>query len=151
VSTALRRFCSVLVREHLRLGFTIPRRPLDRRAAYVYRRATAPWAVESVLLSLSDRLATRGLRARPRHLRVHHQTADEMLTLLDQLERDTRPPLLRGDQIAQLTGATGRAIATLVDALAEEQAAGTVTTAEQAEQFVLEHAAATAPAQGAGR
>ena len=150
-STSLRRFCSVLVREHLRLGFTIPRRPLDRRAAHVYRRATDPWSVESVLLSLADRLATRGLRARPRHLRVHHQTADEMLTLLEELRRDTRPPLLRGDEIARVTGASGSAIAELVEALAEEQAAGTVTTAEQAERFVVEHAAATAPAQGAGR
>ena len=150
-STSLRRFCSVLVREHLRLGFTIPRRPLDRRAAHVYQRATHPWAVESVLLSLADRLATRGLRARPRHLRVHHQTADEMLTLLDELQRNAAPPLLRGDQIAEVTGVSGGAIAELVEALAEEQAAGAVTTAEQAERFVVEQAAATAPARGGRR
>jgi hypothetical protein len=74
-----------------------------------------------------------------------------MLTLLEELRRDTRPPLLRGDEIARVTGASGSAIAELVEALAEEQAAGTVTTAEQAERFVVEHAAATAPAQGAGR
>ena len=46
------------------------------------------------------------------------------------------PPLLRGDEMAAATGAQGPRIGELVEALAEEQAAGTVTTREQAEAFL---------------
>jgi hypothetical protein len=88
------------------------------------------------MLSLADRLATRGPSSRLRHLRKHGETADEMLTLIGELERDGRPPLLRGDEIAGEAGVAGPAIGRLVDILAEEQAAGTVTTREEAVELV---------------
>ena len=59
-----------------------------------------------------------------------------MLTLIGELERDGRPPLLRGDEIASEAGVAGPAIGRLVDILAEEQAAGTVTTREEAVELV---------------
>ncbi len=136
VSAALSRFCSTMVAQHLRLGFAVRRRPLDRREAHRYRRATAPWEVESVVLSLADRLTTRGLWSKQRHLRAHAETADELLGLLAELRDTERPPLLRGDEIAETAGVSGRRIAELVDALAEEQAAGAVTTREEAVRFV---------------
>ena len=137
-SNALIRFCRTLVREHLALGFAIPDRPLDRRAAYRYLRATRPWPASSVVLSLADRLATRGPRSRLRHLRRHAETAGELLDLIALLEAEQRPPLLRGDEIARETGATGADISRLVGWLAEEQAAATITTREEALRGVRE-------------
>src|SRR4029079_4462387 len=43
-SGALRDLTTVLVREHLMLGFMIPERPLDRRAFYRRRHAEHPRA-----------------------------------------------------------------------------------------------------------
>jgi hypothetical protein len=76
------------------------------------------------------------VRARQSYVRAHTETADELLTIVAELEDEERPPLLRGDEIAELTGAEGPGIGTLVDALAEEQAAGAVTTREEAVAFV---------------
>jgi poly(A) polymerase len=137
-SNDLIRFCRILVREHLALGFSIPSRPLGLRLAHRYVRASAPWPASSVTLSLADRLATRGPSSRLRHLRKHSETADEMLTLIGELERDVGPPLLRGDEIAAEAGAAGAEIGRLVDVLAEEQAAGAVTTWEEAVALVRE-------------
>ena len=52
------------------------------------------------------------------------------------LAAEPREPLLRGDEIAALTGATAPRIGELVAMLAEEQAAGTVTTRAEAEALV---------------
>jgi poly(A) polymerase len=137
-SNALSRFCQVMVREHLALGFSIGRRPLGRREAYRYLRATEPWPASSIVLSVADRLATRGPSSRLRHLRRHSETADELLGLIGQLRAEAAPPLLRGDEIAEATGARGPEISRLVDLLAEEQAAGAVATEEEALRFVRE-------------
>ncbi|HEY3764789.1 MAG TPA: HD domain-containing protein [Gaiellales bacterium] len=135
-SHALIRFCRVLVSEHLRLGFLVRERPFDRRTAHRYATATAPYALESIVLSLADRLATRGVRARQSYLRMHAEAAVELIGLVTMLAAEVREPLLRGDDIAALTGATGPRIGELVALLAEEQAAGAVTTREEAEALV---------------
>jgi poly(A) polymerase len=135
-ATSTIRFCALLVAEHLRLGFMVHDRPLDRRDAYRYMRATEPHARASVVVSLADRFATRGVRARQSYVRAHTETATELLRLVAELEAEERPPLLRGDEIAELTGATGPGIGKLVAALAEEQAAGAVTTRDEAVAFV---------------
>jgi poly(A) polymerase len=133
---ALIHFCRVLVAEHLRLGFLVRERPFDRRTAYRYTRATDPYVVESIVLSLADRMATRGVRARQAYVRRHAEAAVELIGLVTQLASEQREPLLRGDEIAALTGAAGPRIGELVALLAEEQAAGTVTTKEEAEALV---------------
>jgi len=133
---ALIRFCRVLVAEHLRLGFMVRERPFDRRAAYRYALATEPHTLESIVLSLADRLATRGVRARQAYVRRHTEAAVELIRLLTVLASEEREPLLRGDEIASISGATGPRIGELVALLAEEQAAGTVTTREEAKALV---------------
>ena len=135
-ANSVRDYVRVLVAEHLRLGFLIRHRPLDRRAAHRYVRATAPYAIPSIALSLADRLATRGRSSRQSHLRRHAETAGELIGLVLEVEGERRPPLLRGDEIAELAGVEGAAIGELVAALAEEQAAGAVTTREEAIEFV---------------
>jgi tRNA nucleotidyltransferase/poly(A) polymerase len=131
-SHALIRFCRVLVAEHLRLGFLVRERPFDRRTAYRYMQATEPYAYESIVLSLADRLATRGVRARQEYVRAHVEAAVELILLVRELESEDREPLLRGDEIAKLAGVSGPQIGDLVARLAEEQAARTVTTREEA-------------------
>ena len=58
--------------------------------------------------------------------------------LIAQLRADHAPPLMRGDEIAEATGARGAEIKRLVDMLAEEQAAGSVATREEALAYVRE-------------
>ncbi len=126
-SAALRRLCAVLVGHHLSLGFKIRERPLAARAAYRYAIDTAPYPLPSVVLSLGDRLATRGGRTRLRGLRRHHETAQEMAAAIIAL--GPVPPRLvaPADRIAVAVGLTpGPALGELVAALQEEQAAGAV-------------------------
>jgi poly(A) polymerase len=137
-SNRLVAFCRIMVAEHLSLGFSVPDRPLGRRQAHRYLLATQPWPASSIVLSLADRLSTRGARSRLRHLRRHAETASELLGLIELLESETSEPLLRGDEIAAETGASGPAIGRLVAGLAEEQAALAVTTREEAMAFVRE-------------
>ena len=59
-SEGLRRHVADLTLHHLRAGFLVPRRPLDRRTVHGYLRACAPVEVDVTLLSVADRLATRG-------------------------------------------------------------------------------------------
>ena len=135
-ATSTIRFCALLVAEHLRLGFMVHDRPIDRRDGFRYLKATAPHTHASVVVSLADRFATRGVRARQAYVRAHTQTADELLQVVAELESEDREPLLRGDEISEMTGATGPRIGQLVAALAEEQAAGAVTTRDEAVAFV---------------
>ena len=62
-----------LTRHHLRLGFLVHRMPLDRRDVYRYLDACAPVGVDVTVLSVADRLATRGdnsERAISKHLEL---------------------------------------------------------------------------------
>ena len=64
-SERLRGHVAALVRHHLRLGFLVHEpQPLARRTVFAYLSATAPVEVDVTLLSVADRLATRGDRAR---------------------------------------------------------------------------------------
>jgi hypothetical protein len=132
-STALQRCVAVLVREHLRLGFLVPDGELDPRAIHRYRVATEPWAIASVVVSLADRWSTRGTRARQRWIRRHEQLAAAMIVALAE---PTPPPLIRGDVLAEALGIQpGPALGPLLAQIAEEQAAGVVTTADEAITF----------------
>ena len=144
-SGALRDLTTVLVREHLMLGFMIPERPLDRRAFYRYAMATRPYALPSVVLSLGDRLATRGSRTRLRGLRRHLETAQEIAAGIVAL--GPVPPRLvaPADRIAEQIGlAPGPALGRLVAALQEEQAAGEVQSEQQAVEFARSWLASSA-------
>jgi hypothetical protein len=135
-SGALHQLCAALVRQHLALGFMIPQRPLDRRAAYRYALATRPFALPSIVLSLGDRLATRGRRTRQRGLRRHLETARELAAGIVALG-DVPPRLLApADRIAAAIGLEpGPELGKLVAALQEEQAAGAIATEDEAVAF----------------
>jgi putative nucleotidyltransferase with HDIG domain len=135
-SAALRRFCGVLVGQHLALGFLAKQRPLDARTVYRYAMRTRPHAIPSVLVSLGDRLATRGDLTRLRGLRRHQEVARDMVAALAALGPVPPRLLLPADELARSIGLTpGPALGELVAAVQEEQAAGVVASADDAVAF----------------
>jgi putative nucleotidyltransferase with HDIG domain len=136
-STRLREFVADCVRLHLPLGFMVHRTPLSLREIDRYLRLTAPWEVEIILLTVADRLATRGRGSEVairRHLALAREVMDTCFTLRD---RGPVVPLLAGDEIAREAGREpGPWLAEAVDALREGQVAGVIRTDAQARRFV---------------
>jgi poly(A) polymerase len=133
-SERLRGHVAALVRQHLRLGFLVHEpRPLPRRMLFTYLRVCSPVEVDVTLLSVADRLATRGERSRESvqaHLALAHDVLGAALRW-----RAEGPPkqLLRGDELARELGIeTGPRVGVLLDALAAAQYAGEVTGRAQA-------------------
>jgi putative nucleotidyltransferase with HDIG domain len=131
-SERLRDHVAALARHHLRLGFLVHDMPLSRRAVYDYLHVTAPVAVDVTVLSVADRLATRGDNAE-RAISAHVELARQMLAEgLAWIADPPRPPV-RGDELAQALGITPGPL--VGDLLAELEAAsfsGEVATREEA-------------------
>ncbi|HEX5310047.1 MAG TPA: HD domain-containing protein [Solirubrobacteraceae bacterium] len=137
-SVRLREHVAGLVRWHLRLGFLVhERQPLAREQVYAYLRDCEPVEVDVTLLSVCDRLATRGAKAE-RAIEAHLALAREMLAdTLAWRERGAPKPLLRGDELAAALGvARGPRVGELLERLVEAQFTGRVSTREQALAFV---------------
>jgi poly(A) polymerase len=133
-SERLRAHVAALVRNHLRLGFLVHEpQPLARRSVFAYLRACSPVEVDVTMLSVLDRLATRGEGARDAidaHVRLAESVLEDALAWHEQ---GPPAPLLRGDELAGALGiATGPRVGQLLDGLAEAQYAGEVTTRDQA-------------------
>ncbi len=126
-SERLKAHVAKLTLEHLRLGFLVHERPLTPEAFYRYLTASEPVEVDVTLLSLSDRLATRGRKAE-QAISAHQQLALEVLTeALRWREQGPPEPLLRGDQLASELGIEhGPLLGELLAAIAEAQYCGTV-------------------------
>ncbi len=133
-SERLRAHVAALVRQHLRLGFLVHEpQPLAQRTVFAYLRACTPVEVDVTLLSVADRLATRGagsVKAIDAHLRL----ARAMLPDALRWRADGPPlPLWRGDELAAELGiAPGPRLGELLEELAAAQYAGEVSTREQA-------------------
>jgi poly(A) polymerase len=132
----MRAHVAALTRHHLRLGFLVHRAPLDRRELYAYLDACDPVSADVTLLSVADRLATRGARADEaiaRHLELARAVIGDAL----RWQRHGRPPaLVRGDQLAQALGiAPGPVLGELLAAIAQEAFAGELHGAEDAIAF----------------
>jgi poly(A) polymerase len=136
-----------LVRNHLRLGFLVHERPLTRRAVHRYLRACEPLEVDVTLLSIADRLATRGRRSEPA-IAAHLELAREVIgEALEWRSAGPPPPLLRGQELAGELGlAPGPEIGRLLRALEEAQFAGEVRTRDDA--VALARQLLEAPADG---
>ncbi|MGA3361307.1 MAG: HDIG domain-containing metalloprotein [Solirubrobacteraceae bacterium] len=132
----IRAHVAALTLNHLRLGFLVARAPLSRRELYRYLDACDPVWADVTLLSVADRLATRGDRAQEaieRHLALARSVIGEAL----EWQAHARPAaLVRGDQLAGALGiAPGPLLGELLAAIAEEAFAGELHTPEDAIAF----------------
>lgn len=132
-SERLRAHVAALTRHHLRLGFLVRERPLPPRVEYRYLKACEPVEVDVTLLSVADRLATRGRRSE-QAIAKHLQLARELLgPALAWREHGPPRPLVRGDELADALGiARGPRLGTLLAELEEAAYAGEVASREGA-------------------
>ena len=123
----------MLVRQHLRLGFLAREQPLTRRALARFRRAVEPYVFEALVVSLADRMATRGEKTSAKSIARHYRLAREVWEGLS----PPAPRLLSGDDVMRLLGVppgplVGRALAVVQ----EEAEAGEITSREEAERHL---------------
>jgi poly(A) polymerase len=131
-SERLCEYAAGLTRNHLRLGFLVHERPLDRHAVYRYLKACAPVEVEVTALSVADRLATRGTGAASavaKHLELARELMGEALAWREQ---PPRPPI-RGDELARELGMPpGPQLGSLLQTLEEASFAGEISSSRDA-------------------
>jgi poly(A) polymerase len=144
-SERLREHVAALTRHHLRLGFLVHDAPLGRRAIYRYLRSCEPVGVDVTLLSVADRLATRG-RGSEEAIRRHLELAGELLgEALSWHVGRPRPPI-RGDDLARAIGLPpGRRLGTILSELEEASFAGEISSREQAIERARALAESSAP------
>lgn len=132
-SEKLRAHVADLARHHLRAGFLVHQRPLSRRTIHAYLETCGAVAVDVTLLSLADRVATRGDRAQEA-IALHVETARVLLGAALEREREGVPaPLVRGDELARELGiAPGPELGPLLAELAAARYAGEIATRDEA-------------------
>ncbi|MGI8633387.1 MAG: HD domain-containing protein [Solirubrobacterales bacterium] len=132
-SRALRQWLELLVREHLRLGFLVHSMPLERRMVHDYLSATHPAPLDVTLLTVADRLSTRGRKADEaigRHLDLVRHVVPDVLAW----EHDGPPSApVRGDELAEaLEMRPGPELGALLAELAARRWTGEIATREDA-------------------
>ncbi|MGZ4329413.1 MAG: HDIG domain-containing metalloprotein [Solirubrobacteraceae bacterium] len=137
-SERLRDHVAALTRHHLRLGFLVHEMPLSRRAVYRYLHECEPVEVDVTLLSVADRLATRGRGsdvAIARHLQLARELLGEALA-----GRANRPrPPVRGDELARAVGLKpGPEIGRVLAELEEASFAGEIASTDEAIEWARE-------------
>jgi len=132
-SEKLRAHVAALAQHHLRLGFMVHARPLNRRDLYRYLSACEPVEVDVTLLTVCDRLATRGHKAEEA-IAKHLDLAREVLhAALEWRAAGRADPLVRGDELAAELGmAPGPELGRLLGAVAEARYAGEIASADEA-------------------
>jgi poly(A) polymerase len=133
-SSRLRTHVAALVLNHLRLGFLVHQpQPLARRTVFAYLRACEPVEVDVTILSVADRLATRGESAQEA-IDTHLRLAGEILG--DALRWHAAGPpdaLLRGDELARELGLDpGPRLGELLEELSQARYAGEIATPTEA-------------------
>jgi poly(A) polymerase len=135
-SEKLKSHVAALTRHHLRLGFLVHERPLLRRALYRYLKTCQPVEVDVTLLSVADRLSTRG-RKSEESIAKHLELAREVLpAALQWRARGRRAPLVRGRTLAAaLQLSHGPQLGRLLAEIDEAYYAGEISTPEEAVAF----------------
>ena len=99
-SERLADYVAALTRYHLRLGFLVHQRPLSRRSVWRYLTETAPYEIDVTLLTVADRLATRGRNA-DAAIAAHLALSRAMLRDALALRAAPPEPIVRGDDLAR--------------------------------------------------
>ncbi len=135
MSNRFTAFLGTLIKQHLRLGFLTREQPLTRRALARFRRDVSPWVFESVVVSLCDRLATRGEKTSVASMARHYRLARSVWS---EVSKEPPPRLLDGHEVMTLLDLTpGPLVGMALEALAEETEAAEVSTAAEARTFLL--------------
>jgi poly(A) polymerase len=132
-SERLRQHVAALTEHHLALGFLVHVAPLARRDVYRYLRACEPVEVDVTVLSVADRLATRGEAVHERAIESHMAVARELMgAALAWRTAPLRPPI-RGDELTQGLGIRpGPELGRVLEKLREASFAGEIHTREEA-------------------
>ena len=126
------QYIAALTRHHLRLGFLVNRQPLPRHELYGYLKTTEPVEVEVGVLSVADRMATRG-RKSDDAIRAHVELAVLITDAALDFRNNPLPPLLRGNELADALGIKpGPGLGELLERIAEAQFVGEVSSADEA-------------------
>jgi poly(A) polymerase len=127
------RQVEAMVKEHLRPLQIAQDGAPSRRALYRYFRDTGEAAIDVLFLSLADHLATVGPRLDWDDWRGHLGLVGFILAWRFQEELTAPPRLVTGHDLMDALGlAPGPLVGRLLEAVQEAQAAGEVTTREQA-------------------
>ena len=135
-SRAETEFITTVVRAHLRPAH-LAETPggVTGRAAYRFFRATGEAGVEVVLLALADHLAVWGPNLEPQRWARRRAAARALLEYFFTRTQGAvaPPPLVNGrDLMRELNLSEGPEVGRLLEAIREAQAAGEVTTREEA-------------------
>ena len=143
-SEKLRAHVAALAQHHLRLGFLVHATPLNRRDLYRYLSACEPVEIDVTLLTVCDRLATRGRKAEEA-IAKHLVLAREVLhAALEWRAAGKVAPLVRGDELAEaLAIRPGPELGRLLGEIAEARYAGELASPDDA--VALARSLLTAP------
>ncbi|MCX7680750.1 MAG: HD domain-containing protein [Anaerolineae bacterium] len=125
----------LLIAHHMYPAHLAQTDKLTRRAIYRYFRATGDAGVETVLLSLADHLATWGPYLQPERWTRRLEVAEALLTgYFEQRSETLTPlPLITGEDLMTRLGLVpGPEVGELLEAVREAQAAGEVSTKDEA-------------------
>ena len=130
-------FITTLVAEHMRLATTYKEK-LTRRAAYRFYRDAGEAGVAVVLLALADAMAVWGRNlTQPRWRALLRNAAALFRAYFERPTEIVAPPaLLNGHDLIALGLEPGPQMGRTLEVLREAQAAGEITTREDAEKFV---------------
>jgi poly(A) polymerase len=132
------KLVELLVKYHLRPTQMSNEGMPTRRAIYRYFRDTGEAGIDLLFLCLADHLATRGSSLDLRQWQEHAQMTGYVLEKRFEEESISAPPgLINGNDVMKKFGISpGPRLGELLEALREAQAAGEVTTREQALDYI---------------
>jgi hypothetical protein len=133
-SAALADFLAGNTLHHLRLGFLVHERPLTRRHVYRYMSDCEPVELEVTVLSVADRLATRGERTKEVVVEAHVELARDLAReALDWRGGGAPEPPIDGERLMRELGLEpGPKVGELLEIVREATFAGEVSSVEDA-------------------
>jgi len=134
------KLVELMVRHHLRPGQMSHDGLPSRRAIYRYFRDAGEAGIDILFLSLADHLATRGPHLNLAQWQEHAQMAEYVLAQRLEQESVVIPSkLVDGHDLINIFGVSpGPKIGELLEAVREAQAAGELTTREEALAYLRE-------------
>lgn len=132
------KMVQLMIEHHMRSGYMVAQEMPSRRAIYRYFRDTAEVGIDTLFLGLADHLAARGPTLDLDEWHRHVETTQYVLFKWFQEQATVVPPkLIDGHTLVDKLGlAPGPQIGELLEAVREAQAAGEISTAEEALNFV---------------